>query len=81
VTLPNPQRVITVTARNRRTGDLEHYRVRDPKMSREDAIALMGMWLNRLGWQRHEVMITHAKAETEDLVTQQIRSRMMGTNV
>ncbi len=81
MTAPKPQRVLTVTARNRRTGDLEHYRVRDPKMSREDAIALMGMWLHKLGWKEHEVMITHARAEAEDLVTQQIRSRMMGTNV
>jgi hypothetical protein len=80
-TRPKPARVISMTAKNRRSGDLEHYRIRDPRMSREDAIAIFGMFLGSLGWKPHEVMICHAKAETEDIVTMAIRNRMIQPGV
>lgn len=75
-TKPKPQRVISVTAKNRVNGAIETYRIRDPRMSKEDAIAITGHWLGTLGWRREHIMITSAVAMTEDPTTMAIRNRL-----
>jgi hypothetical protein len=75
-TKPKPQRVISVTARHRVNGSIETYRIRDPRMSKEDAIAITGHWLAGLGWRREHIMITKCLAEKEDATTLAIRNRL-----
>lgn len=80
-TAPRPQRVVSVTAKNRVNGNIETYRVRDPRISKEDAIAQAGMFLAMLGWKPKEIMITGCRAETEDAVTLAIRNRLVAKKI
>lgn len=75
-TKPKPQRVISVTARHRVKGGIETYRIRDPRMSKEDAIAIFGMFLGSLGWRKEHVMITRCTVEMEDATTLAVRNRL-----
>ena len=75
-TKPRPQRVISVTAKNRVNGAIETYRVRDPRLSKEDALAMAGMFLGTLGWKPKEIMTTGCRTETEDATTMAIRNRL-----
>jgi hypothetical protein len=75
-TKPKPQRVISMTARHRGNGETESYRIRDPKMSKEDALVIFGMFLASLGWKKEHVMVIFASVQTEDPVTMAIRNRL-----
>lgn len=79
MTEPKPQRVISVTARHRLTGAIETQRFRDPRMSKEDATAIFGMTLHKLGWKPEHVMITGCHAEKESATTMAIRNRLCGS--
>jgi len=72
-----PQKITSATARNRRTGHVEHYRCRDTRASREDVLARFGCFLATLGWKPADVLIVNVITEVEDNVTQSIRNRMV----
>ena len=76
MTQPKPQRVISVTAKNRVNGAIETYRIRDPRMSKEDAIAITGHWLAGLGWRPEHIMIVTAQIHKEDATTMALRNRL-----
>jgi hypothetical protein len=54
-------------------------RFRDPRMSKEDALARSGMYLAKLGWKPEHVMITGCTAQKEDAVTMAIRNHLCGS--
>lgn len=75
-TPPKAQRVVSVTARHRVNGEIETYRIRDPRVSKEDAIARTGHWLASLGWKPQHIMITSAVVVKEDATTLALRNRL-----
>lgn len=70
-------RITSVSARNKRTGALEHYRSRDASASRETVLACFGAWLHSLGWGTNEILIIGVATEDEDQITQAVRNRLI----
>lgn len=76
-TTPRPQKIVSVTAKHRISGDLEHYRSRDTNASKETVIARFGHFLGTLGWKPEDIIILGARTEREDVTTMAIRNRMI----
>lgn len=73
-----PITVMTVTAKNRRTSAMETRRWTEAILTEHNAVARMGAWLVRLGWDEREIMIMSVCRRTEDQHTDRVRERLSG---
>ncbi len=77
MTTSKPQTITSVTARHRLSGELEYYRSRDVHATQYTVIGRCGAHLSALGWDAKDIIICSVTTESEDMITQSVRNRLI----
>lgn len=80
VSKSRPARIITVTCKHRVSQAVETFRFSNERITKEDAVARAGHWLNTLGWGLKDIMVKSVRASWEDHVSADTRYYLTGSN-